>query len=434
VTVVEGPAERSTDAGWQGGLYQAAPEATGKGLDRGRDLPRELGEEHAHRHAHRASLGGMQCFVAVALVLAGLPAPRAGPAPPPAPEPDSVSETLFLIGDAGNPKKGGEPVLMALRQQLERAAGRVTVAFLGDNVYPAGLPAPGHPKLAEMERRLDDQVDVVREAGVRAVFIPGNHDWRGEDGWEAVRREERRVEARGGPSVSFLPNDGCPGPEVVDVGDRLRLVALDTQWWLHSRPKPRDPASGCATYSESGVIEALGHALGSAGDRQIVVVGHHPLASGGPHGGHFSFREHVFPLTEVHRGLWIPLPIIGSIYPLVRQGGKAPQDIAHERNRHMREALERALRERPPLVYASGHEHTLQVLEGRSARNLLVSGAGFYGHTSSVGRIPGTRFASSSPGFMRLDFAAAGTRLAVLGVDARGSLTEIYAEWLRSSP
>jgi hypothetical protein len=27
VTVVEGPAERSTDAGWQGLLYQAAPEA-----------------------------------------------------------------------------------------------------------------------------------------------------------------------------------------------------------------------------------------------------------------------------------------------------------------------------------------------------------------------------------------------------------------------
>ena len=40
----------------------------------------------------------------------------------------------------------------------------------------------------------------------------------------AVRRQERRVEERGGPTVSFLPNDGCPGPEVVDRGERLRLV------------------------------------------------------------------------------------------------------------------------------------------------------------------------------------------------------------------
>jgi hypothetical protein len=165
-----------------------------------------------------------------------------------------------------------------------------------------------------------------------------------------------------------------------------------------------------------------------------VVVGHHPLASGGPHGGHFSFREHVFPLTVVNQGLWIPLPIIGSIYPLVRQGGVSDQDVSGARNHRMREALEGVLRERPPLVYAAGHEHALQVLDGHGARHLLVSGAGIYGHTGSVSRIAGSRFASSSPGFMRVDFAPRGARLAVLAVDARGSLTEVYAEWLRSSP
>jgi hypothetical protein len=287
-----------------------------------------------------------------------------------------------------------------------------------------------------MERRLDTPVDLVKDAGVPGLFIPGNHDWEkeGDGGWDAVRREGARVTARGGPAVAFLPKDGCPGPEVLDLEEQVRLVALDTQWWLHSGRKPSDPTSGCGAYSESGVIEALRHALSSAGVRQVVVVGHHPLATGGPHGGHFSFRQHVFPLTEVNRGLWIPLPIIGSAYPLVRKRGAAPQDIASERNGHMREALEDAFRERPPLVYASGHEHALQVLGGRSVRNLLVNGAGIYGHTSRVWRIPGSRFASSGPGFMRLDFAATGTRLAVLAVDARGSLTEVYAEWLRLAP
>lgn len=287
-----------------------------------------------------------------------------------------------------------------------------------------------------MERRLDTQVDLVRGAGVRGLFIPGNHDWEkeGSGGWEAVRREGARVNARGGRLVTLVPKDGCPGPETVDLGEHVRLVALDTQWWLHPGPRPSDSASGCAEYSEEGVSEALRRALSSAGDREVVVVGHHPLATGGPHGGHFSFREHVFPLTEVKRGLWIPLPIIGSIYPFVRKGGVSDQDFSGERNRQMRDALEKAFRERPPLVYASGHEHTLQVLEGRSARNLLVSGAGIHGHSSSVERIAGSRFASSSAGFMRLDFAVAGTRLAVLAVDARGNVTEAYAEWLRPSP
>jgi hypothetical protein len=431
VTVVEGPAERSTDAGWQGGLYQAAPEATGKGLDRGRDLPRELGEERAHRHAHRASLGRMHCFVAVALVLAGLPAPRAGPAPPPAPEPDSVSETLFLIGDAGNPKKGGEPVLMALRQQLERAAGRVTVAFLGDNVYPAGLPAPGHPKLAEMERRLDDQVDVVREAGVRAVFIPGNHDWRGEDGWEAVRREERRVEARGGPSVSFLPNDGCPGPEVVDVGDRLRLVALDTQWWFQGHGRSKHPTSSCPADSEEEVVAAFRSALESAGGREVVVLAHHPLVSGGPHGGKFGLKQHLFPLTEWKEGLFVPLPIVGSLYPVARASGISAQDQPSAEYRRVRDALAGAMRGRMPLAWVSGHEHVLQVIESREWGRVLVSGSGIYGHASHVGDVEGSLFRAAQAGFMRVEFPRSGPpRLAVLEVGKDGRYREAYARRL----
>ena len=143
----------------------------------------------------------MHRLFALALVLAGMPAPRAGQAPPPAPEAEAIVHTLFRIGDAGHPAKGGEPVLIALRTELERSADRSTVVFLGDNVYPAGLPAPGDPELAEMERRLDDQVDAARDTGARAVFIPGNHDWvkGGHDGWEALRRQERRIEGGGRP-------------------------------------------------------------------------------------------------------------------------------------------------------------------------------------------------------------------------------------------
>ena len=116
----------------------------------------------------------MSRLIALFLLSAASAAAQApGPATPPPPlEPDAVVETLFLIGDAGKPAKGGEPVLIALRQQLERSAGHATVAFLGDNLYPAGLPAPGHPDLAEMERRLDDQMDAVRDTGARDRLHP----------------------------------------------------------------------------------------------------------------------------------------------------------------------------------------------------------------------------------------------------------------------
>ncbi|MGE0452415.1 MAG: metallophosphoesterase [Vicinamibacteria bacterium] len=356
-------------------------------------------------------------------------APAAAGQPP---SPDTET-TLILIGDAGAPAARGEPVLRALEAAAGVSPQRTLVLFLGDNVYPAGFPAESARGRAEAARRLDAQVDAVRRAGARSVFIPGNHDWAHEqaDGWESIRRQAAHLAARAGAAAGLLPRGGCPGPETLDLGEHLRLVLLDTQWWLHDGPRPQGPGSGCAASSESEVLAALGDAVAATGARQVVVAGHHPLRTGGPHGGHFTWKDHLFPLRAARPWLWLPLPLIGSAYPSARQAGITSQDLAGEANRRLRAAIEGAFERSRPLVYASGHEHTLQVLEGSGARHLLVSGAGIFGHTSAVKRLPDTRFASSRAGFMRLDVGAAGrVRLTVLEVDARGTAREAYVAWL----
>jgi hypothetical protein len=218
---------------------------------------------------------------------------------------------------------------------------------------------------------------------------------------------------------------------VDDVSDHLRLVALDTQWWLQDGPKPVDPTSSCGADSPKEVVEALRQSLATAGDRQTIVMAHHPLESGGPHGGHFDVRSHIFPLRDLHRWLWLPLPGIGSAYPLARQWGKTPQDVSGTANRRMRAALLEAFTDRAPLVWAAGHDHTLQVLKGKPVPYLLVSGAGIYGHTSPVRQLDNTLFATEAAGFMRLDVGADGRiRLGVRTVDAQGVASEPYWAWL----
>ena len=345
--------------------------------------------------------------------------------------PDAVTLSLVLIGDAGHPAPGGEPVLASLRRDLSLAGSRALVAFLGDNLYPAGLPAPGHRDRARLEKRLDAQLDAVSGTGARAVFIPGNHDWekgRG-GGWEAVKRQERYLEERGGAAVVFAPSGGCPGPEVLDPpGDRLRLVALDTQWWLHGHARPEDPDSGCEADSEAEVVAALRAVLSGAGSRDVVVLAHHPLASGGPHGGHFTLRQHLFPLTDVKDALWLPLPLIGSLYPVARARGVSAQDQGSREYRHMRDSLAGAARGSRPLAWAGGHEHVLQVIESPEWGRLLVSGAGIYDHASPVADVPGSLYRASRAGYMRIDFLADGTRrLAVVEVAKDGSAREAYA-------
>lgn len=367
----------------------------------------------------------------IAVLLLACTATRAGALSAEEPAP-AVEVSVFFIGDAGSPDPKGEPVLAALARELARDASRSVTVFLGDNVYPSGLPEASSPARAEAERRLDAQIAAVRTTGARGIFVPGNHDWarHGPDGWAAVRRQAQYVEGRA-PGVSFLPRDGCPGPAVADLASRLRLVILDTQWWLHGGPKPRDPDSDCDADSEAEVLASLRAAIAGAGARHVAVIAHHPLESGGTHGGHFGWKDHVFPLRAWKSWLWFPLPVIGSAYPLARKSGAFSQDVSDAGYRHMRAALGSALSAQPPLLWVAGHDHALQVLRGTSARHMLVTGAGTYGHTRTPAQTRATEFRSGGAGFMRLDVESSGrVRLRVLVVDREGSATERFSRWL----
>jgi hypothetical protein len=163
----------------------------------------------------------------------------------------------------------------------------------------------------------------------------------------------------------------------------------------------------------------------------VVVVAHHPLASGGAHGGHFGWRDHVFPLRNIKSWLWIPLPLIGSVYPIARAEGISSQDIPSRAYGRMRAALDSAFAGSPPLIYAAGHEHTLQVIAGTSTRYVLVSGTGTFGHFDRVTALDSTRFARSASGFMRVEVLRDGrARLGVIIVDRAGNAAEEFGLWL----
>ena len=378
------------------------------------------------------------CIGAGALAACSVEArPPAGPGAVPASDPAAV---LYLIGDAGAPDPAGEPVLAALIGDLQEqpAEAERIVVFLGDNLYPRGMPPSGSPDRAEAERRLRLQLEVGTRTQTTTFFLPGNHDWdfSGADGWGAVRRQEEFVEGAGGGWVQFLPDGGCPGPALRDVGDRLRLVVLDTEWWLRGpgvggvATKPVHPDSSCPADAPEEVLAALGDAVQSAGERAVVVAGHHPLATGSPHGGYFRLREHVFPLRDWKSWAWIPLPFVGSVYPLARRRGITEQDLSGGMNRAMRSALDSVLAVHRPLAYVSGHVHGLEVLDGGAGAGLLiVSGAGYYGHVSPLRWTDATRFiAPGRNGYVKLAWERDGrVRLAVITVDRAAGRAEAYS-------
>ena len=365
-------------------------------------------------------------------------------APAPMAPKDSIELAIFLIGDAGSSAYDGEPVLQELALQADSLRPvRQFVVFLGDNVYPRGVPPLGDPGRDDAEKKVAAQVLAIRKGSAQGLLIPGNHDWdrQGRDGWNSIRRQDTLVRKFGGKDVRLAPAGGCPGPDVMDLGAQVRLIALDTEWWVHNDVKPYGDTSPCPTRTYDEVVDSLSGALRDKGERHAIVLTHHPMRSGGIHGGSFTVMDHIFPLRNFKRWLWVPLPLIGSIYPFARQMGISNQDISGRKYRQMRDAFERAFRRHPPLVVASGHDHDLQVIRGgrpsvTNAAYQLVSGAGILGHASVVRDIEGSLFQREAAGFMRLDVTRDGrVRLSVTtvvpdGTRPKGESAEVYSLWL----
>ena len=391
------------------------------------------------------------------------------------PAPDAIDHRLLLIGDAGDADRAGEPGLDVLAHQVALLPDRTTVVFLGDNVYETGMPEPSpvlegtpveeildetllnlYESRRDAERRVKAQVHAVEVPGARAVFIPGNHDWDqfGLGGWKRVRELERylhELEPVAKVPVSLLPGGGCPGPVALDLGRRGRLVVLDTQWWLErgEKPAPDDNPTGCAHPTEAGVTDALSAELrrAAADHRTVVVAGHHPLRSRGPHGGWVDPRVHLFPMTMAGSYVpvfvrWLPLPLLGSLAAWVRaEHSPSAQDMSSATNTHMRRALEAALETAAedgarPIAYAAGHDHGLQVFRGGTAvPYVLVSGLGSHEKVSAVGHDSHTLFAHADgahPGLMKIDFLRDGrVRLGVVEWSAETPWgVELYSRML----
>lgn len=331
---------------------------------------------------------------------------------------DSVLQSVLLIGDAGEASSvTPEATLQVLTQMAAEHPERNTILFLGDNLYPKGLPVPGDPQRPEMERRLDVQIAVGTESGALTLFIPGNHDWEYHrpGGLAAVRRQGEYIRAQRKQNIEMMPEQGMPGPHVKDIGEGLRVIALDTQWWLHAFEKPLYPGDTDQVQTRRRLLDSLHGALASAGERTVLVAAHHPLRTHGEHGGFFDWKDHLFPLRKLNPLLWMPLPGLGSLYPLSRMLGISDQDLSGSENKAMVRAIDSILSNHPRALYVSGHDHTLQVLRNREERYFVVSGNGVEKHDEALTYGEDTMIATREKGFIRLELLKSGkVRLGVI--------------------
>lgn len=308
---------------------------------------------------------------------------------------DGADAVVFLVGDAGAAPIAENSLLRDLQAEVSRVAADgipVTVAFLGDNIYDVGLRDGNQDDLD----RLDAQVHVVRDTpGSRGVFVPGNHDWAGHSDSVAVvcRQADKLTEIsrrEANTDVFMSPVAGI-GPESIPIEGRdgrriASLVTMDSQLWFTGSGASHCPDGRAVQDDVEAASAALKSLLDERGDELVILAVHHPLVTGGVHGGGGGWLDRLLYLSRL-----------------------SPQDLHAGPYASFADEMQEILFEHDgPLLYAAGHDHSMQ-LQRMSGRSVpwyhLVSGSG--SKQSGVGEVAGdgvsTLFAAPLLGFARID-------------------------------
>ncbi len=313
-------------------------------------------------------------------------------------DPALITQSIILGGDGGNID---EDIRSLLERHVRILTDRLTLIFLGDNIYPSGLSGPENPNHKKDWSKINQQIEIAKGSGAKVIFVPGNHDWADpgpdhKEGFERRIREQDTVEEALG-AESYLPRNGCPGPVTRDLGPDFFLVAADSEWWIATSAKPNAESAGCTKGFEGTLIDRFKQVFKDGMEnRRILFVGHHPLYSVGTH-----------------------------------SAGIANQDFGGSLYSQYRKQLIDALTPAPAFICAAGHDHSLQLIENMpGCRYQIVSGS--LSHPTAIVAPKKAKFAASEKGFVRLDSFKDGRVRAIFYTTSRNAEygEELFREWL----
>lgn len=246
---------------------------------------------------------------------------------------------FLLVGDWG---RNGQKDQREVASQMGVAAAQIGAPFIisvGDNFYDYGVSSDEDSQF----RTSFEEVYTDPSLQVPWRVILGNHDYRGNcQAQIAYSRKSARWQM---PSRYYARSEVIPGGSAVD------LIFIDTNPFVSQYASDKLMGREIITQNSGRQLEWIEQRLASSSAPWKLVMGHHPIYSGGEHGDTPELIEKLLPLLKRH-------------------GVQA---------------------------YINGHDHDLQHLQAGSL-HMFCTGAG--SKVRPTGMTAQSTFSTSRPGFM----------------------------------
>jgi tartrate-resistant acid phosphatase type 5 len=275
---------------------------------------------------------------------------------------------FIVFGDWG---RHGEPDQAEVAAQMAMAAQNLGARFIisvGDNFYDDGVASAGDPQW----QTSFEQVYSAASLQVPWHVVLGNHDYHGNcDAQIEYSRTSSRWKM---PARYFIRSEPVDGATTAD------FFFLDTTPLLKSYYAERKTRAHVLTQDPQRQLDWFKAGLAASKAPWKIVIGHHPIYSGGDHGDSPELIEKVLPLLHEYK----------------------------------------------VQAYFNGHDHDLQHLMSGEV-NLFDSGAG--SRVRPTKKTAHTKFAASRSGFTTV--ALQSDRMDVCMIDSQGKL--LYTTTVRRS-
>ncbi len=325
---------------------------------------------------------------------------------------EQLQSRVLLLGDAGH--SSFEPLQASLQKAVERAEqapDKTSTVMLGDNIYYFGFPnkEAGQTEFTEAQREeiryLEAQLEIAKRSGSEMFVVPGNHDWYAGQ-VDSMGEYITHYASDNNLKASFQPNKPGEAPvPTVAHRDGVSLIFLDSMWLIKTNE---------AEFQDNmrDLNQLLQDTRAEYPDNLIIVTAHHPIETMGPHNRYYTSAAYKTFIYTV--GMF----------------GDNDQDTNYPTYRRLIDGIELTLKRYQKVVYAAGHDHSLQVFKdpaGKAPEYRLVSGAANTSKLTGVGHNDNTQFAYSQEGLMEIDVYPQGVLLKVYTIDSN---EPVFSQWL----